>query len=464
VGDLEFPSGTYFVLVFLQVDSGVALSADYWSMWAHTITGLVLDLGTRGLVRPLEPAIACAFVQDAPASPYLPDQAVRSCLSQPARAGRHSLCYGFWCRTVLANPVFGDVVQDPDEGPIPVRYRCTFDGPGGSPVPGQAPATVLSTLPLITIDEAVVGLDDPMAYTLRTKLWNPVAPPPPNDTVTPPPNVPTMYGVDVAYPSDVATNTGTSVPRRRRMAQCFSGKEMVLHRLPAGSGPRDFGTHLDGPDKELRGRPTFAGRYLSPHINGLTDGEALDLFVLGLPVCSILQLGRTFGRGFDDAVKGFTAAERVGQPPYTPVYFAVDISVDDPRWPDSPSLQQVVDYYHEVRRGYRQYVNDGGKPYYIGAYAAAKVLDAVYRAGLATHFWQPWPPSWGPPVPMPADWRDIAPGWRAWPHLNAWQVLLGLNSDQPNMLADNADILSCLPANDLDLDVAWGDPGSWIPQ
>jgi len=90
------------------------------------------------------------------------------------------------------------------------------------------------------------------------------------------------------------------------------------------------------------------------------------------------------------------------------------------------------------------------------------VLDTLYRGGLATHFWQAWPPSWAPPVPMPADWGSTASGWRAWPHLNLWQVFLE-NSRRPAVLADNLAIRTCAPGG-VDGNVAWGDPGSWVPR
>ncbi|MEV1155945.1 glycoside hydrolase domain-containing protein [Micromonospora chokoriensis] len=468
VGDLVLPLDRYYVLVFLEVDSGVAMSVDYWSMWAHTVEGMVLDLHPQGLARPLKPAIACAFEQAAPGSLALPEASVQVCLSQPAPAGRHRTCYGFWCRTVLTSPVFGEFVQDPVEGPVPVRYRRTFDGPGGSPNPPGVPASVLSTLPLITVDEPVPGgPDDPLQYALEPRPWNPAAPPPP-DSATPPANLPTQFGVDLAYPFDTRTGVGTRVPARKPMAECMGSTPMLIRRLPAGVvstkfGPLDLGTWRDGADA-LSGRPSFCGRYLAPHFNWLAREEAFDIFVAGMAVVSIWQLGREMLDGFGHALQAFAAAEALGQPPHTPIYFATDVTVDDPRDPDSPSMQRVTDYYRDVRRGYRQYRTAGGStPYHIGAYGPANVLDMVYRGGLATHFWQPWPPNWGPPVPFPPDWTLIASGWRAWPHLNAWQILLGANSDQPALIADNRGILSCVPANDLDLNVAWGDPGSWFP-
>jgi hypothetical protein len=472
VGDLAPPVGRYLVLVYLEVAVGTNLSFDYWSMWAHTVKGTLLELHPQGLVRPLEPAIACAFEQASAEAPFVPAEAVRTCLSHPAPPGRHSLCHGFWCQTVLDDPVFGQFVQDPDEGRIPIRYRRTFDGPGGSPLPDPAAPELLSTLRLITVDEPTMDPDDPTLYTLETLPWDPAAAQPP-DTTSLPLNLPTQLGIDTAYFRDEETKEGTSVAARGRIVRCMATKEIVVRRLPAGFfGPDfgfdfeiDLGTRLEGPDT-LRGRPTFVARYLAPHYNRLdTQEEVMDLFAAGMEICSVWQVGQTFTAGSDHGKDAFTEAAKLEQPPHTPVYFAVDLSVGNPDGMHdadtvSPPLAQVVEYFRDIRRGYRQYLAEGGTvPYYVGCYAARNVLDAVYRAGLATHFWQVWAFNWGPPTPVPPDWSTTAPGWRAWPHLNFWQVLL--EDGHPDLLDDNADILGCTPV--LDFDVAWGDPGSWVP-
>ena len=468
VGDITLPLDRYLVLVYLEVAAGASLSSEYWSAWAHYLKGTLLEFRPHGIVRPLEPAMACAFVQDSPQSPFLPDEAVRTCLSHPAPPGRYNLCKGFWCRTVLDNPVFGQFVQDPDHGPIPVRYRRTFDGPGGSPVPAGAPTNVLPTLALIAVDEPMIEPgDDPIRYTLEAQPWDPSAPLPP-DLGTVPAFPPTQLGLDTAYRQTPPTRE----PERQAIAECVVSKEIVIRRLPAGFFGPDFGstlelhlgTQMEGPDL-LHGRPAFIARYLKPHFNGLTDKEAIDLLAAGLPVCSVWQIGREIVNGFGHARQAFASALEAGQPPYTPIYFSIDLSVGEPSGMHdattvSPPLTQVVRYFRDIRRGYRQYLADGGTvPYYVGCYAAHNVLDAVYRAGLATHFWQPWPFDWGPPTPIPSDWSATAPGWRAWRHLNFWQVLL--DNGFHELLDDNAAILDCTP--DLDFNVAWGDPGSWVP-
>ena len=146
VGDLLLPVGANIVLVYLEVEADTSLSLEYWSTWAHTIEGTLLDVQPQGLVRPLLPAIACEFEQADLLAPVLPAEPVHACLRQPVLPGLNSLCHGFWCLTVFDDPEFGDFVQDPIEGLIPIRYRRTFDGPGGTPVPDGTPSAVLPTL------------------------------------------------------------------------------------------------------------------------------------------------------------------------------------------------------------------------------------------------------------------------------------------------------------------------------
>jgi hypothetical protein len=482
VGDLVLPMGAYVVLVYLEVEADTNLSFDYWATWAHTIEATLLNAQPQGLVRPLLPAIACAFEQADLLEPVWPAEPVQACLTYPAPPGQSPLCHAFWCLTVFDDPEFGVFVQDFVEGPIPIRYRRTFDGPGGTPVPDSTPSAVLQTLEFIAIDE-IVDSGDPTQYTLETALWDPAAPPPldpaipwdpaappPLDTTSLPPNLPTQLGIDTAYRREPPTPDS----ERRTIVQCMATKQIVVRRLPAGFGTLNLGTDVSDTDVPPA-RPTFAARYLPKpstalpergHFNGLTRTEAIDLAAAGFEVCSIWQLGRVMTNGSDHAKDAFAAAAEIGQPPYTPVYFAVDLSVGGATV-GSPPLSQVVTYFHDVRSGYLEYLADGGTvPYYIGCYAAHNVLDAIYRAGLATHFWQPWPFDWGPPSPIPSDWRVRAPGWRAWRHLNFWQVLL--ENGQAELLDLNAEILGrpphgpgCTPV--LDFDVAWGDPGSWVP-
>jgi Domain of unknown function (DUF1906) len=470
VGDLILPADRFLVLVYLEVSAGTALSSEYWSMWAHTMHAGVSEPGPAP-VTPWLPGIACAFEESDDGSMFVPEAPVRDRLTEPPRPGRGELCHGLWCTTVLEAPVFGEVIQHPAVGPIPVRYHRVFDGPAGSMTAG-APDAVQATLPLITIDALNEHDDDPLQYALEAQSWEPWAPVPP-DTATWPMDLPTQLGLDTAYkwkqdPDTKKVLESTTVAERRVIARCLATKEIVVRRMPAGGGGYDLGTHLDG--SELRGRPAFLGRYLKNHFNGLDPVEVADVAATGMSVLSIWQQGHDFKDGAKAGSEAFAAAEKVGQPPYTPVYFAVDVSVDNEGGMHgdipSPTLSVVLAYFAAIRTGYRNYLAAGGKtPYYVGAYAAHNVLNALYRSGLATHFWQVWAFNWGPPNPPPPDltqseWDRNAPGWRAWPHLNAWQVLIegGLSS----LWQDNAELADCADGV-IDLNVAWGDPGTWVP-
>jgi hypothetical protein len=131
-----------------------------------------------------------------------------------------------------------------------------------------------------------------------------------------------------------------------------------------------------------------------------------------------------------------------------------------------------------VRRVYTQdyLTQDGAVPYHIGAYAPIKVMHALYRAGLATHFWQSMAHTFGRPVGLnfgTEQWRRwycTSPGWRAWPHANLWQIRLAGASDTGFWTWPRNAVLTQPPfpqdaqaASWCDINVAWGNPGGWVP-
>jgi hypothetical protein len=164
------------------------------------------------------------------------------------------------------------------------------------------------------------------------------------------------------------------------------------------------------------------------------------------------------GQGRNDGLTAFNyAADTIDQPPYTPVYFAIDFPVGDPGYTDNqpgsvpvatPGLATILDYFADVHRGYRDYlVAHPTTPYYVGAYTQPDTAAALYRAGLVSHVWQP---PWGPSTPFP--------------HLNVWQIGMDWSAQA---LADNPALQACRPAGQpagtfwVDLDCAWGDPGGF---
>jgi hypothetical protein len=451
IGDLELPGESAVVLVFLEAPYG-ELSSEYWTAWASTILQTPLVSGADGGFKlALLPAIACWFtggeIDQGEPGGYLPEPQVRDVLAQPAPAGRDNTCFGLWAINALSGPDFEDFEQHGRR--VPVFYWRSFDG---SSLPGGLTDEQIRTLSLVNFDEVVPGAEDSTAMALVAGHWDPSMPVPPDVHPVPhdlplPHNLPTQTGVDTGGvnwdPSDKAPE-----PLTNAQLTCIVQHHVVVRRLPAGSGGWDRGHRLSG-DDVLSAPSLFVGRYLSPHENSLQSAEVDRINAHGMLVCSLcqvfshpFQIQREPTVEFDFTVgvrrgrEAFQAARRIGQPPYTPVYFAIDINVGSlngkSHWAGvpSPSLHEVMTYFYQVRQGYAEYMSTPDPehppvPYYIGAYASAKVLNAVYRAGLATHFWQLWAPTFGPAeVPQGwsvADWDlhwwSTATGWRAWPHL-----------------------------------------------
>jgi hypothetical protein len=108
-------------------------------------------------------------------------------------------------------------------------------------------------------------------------------------------------------------------------------------------------------------------------------------------------------------------------------------------------MAHIVRYFQDVRRGFSDYLNKnpGAPRYHVGIYGTGDVLTTLYRAGLATHFWQlPW-----------GTWTaGVDPGSRPFPHLNAWQVAIEDDAKNSNPSAWGCGVAA-------DIVVSWGDPG-----
>lgn len=149
----------------------------------------------------------------------------------------------------------------------------------------------------------------------------------------------------------------------------------------------------------------FVGRYYAVSSASawkvLTVPEAQAVSAAGLYIVSIWEENPTqvsyftYPQGRTDGRNAFNlAAGQFGQPPDTPVYFAVDY---DAVPADRPS---IVDYFYGVRQGYTDLVLaqcQAGRsvgPYYTGVYGSCDVLTWCRGLGLATYFWQAYAPAW----------------------------------------------------------------------
>jgi hypothetical protein len=146
----------------------------------------------------------------------------------------------------------------------------------------------------------------------------------------------------------------------------------------------------------------FIGRYFAATNTwkALTKDESQKISDAGLYIVSIWQEVAnsqeyfSYALGKNDGKNAFKYAAKVGQTPNTPVFFAVDFDV-------TPSYKQkILGYFEGVSDGYEEYLNErrqNGLPeihYKIGIYGSYDVLDWCKRQGIATYFFQAYPPGW----------------------------------------------------------------------
>jgi hypothetical protein len=416
-------------------------------------------------IQPLVPAILCAFAFDSETETFLPEMGVRACLDQVGPRGFRTHCHGLWARRLAGDPglathtfswlnlgeyrqprlilgIEGAYMQR-----VPVRYLRWFDGPDGLPIP-EGP--LRDTLALITLDWPATGGDaDPLGAVFTATTWR----------------ADTNDGWDAPLtemPSQLGVDTATNVLRKANAIERLRTTRLVVTALPYDSDAPATPVDLHRPC-------SFVFRYYSPRRTAKTlrADEAAAMSWAGLPIAvvweghAVLDQGwepyvndliEPFveGHGRQDGLRAFTyAAGTIVQPPYTPIYFAIDFPVGtDYLGVDTPPMETIVSYFHDLHRGYRDYLTTylethaTAPPYYVGVYGEADACAALYRAGLATHFWQ-------------VAWATWGNGRRPFAHLNAWQVGV---FDTQAVQDDNRTLMNTV---EVDLDVAWGDPGSF---
>jgi hypothetical protein len=467
VGDLDVVNAKQ-ILVFLEVADGTALSVDYWGAWVTALHEALLfpKRPDAQWLQPLLPAILCAFPFDTGSGTFLPEQGVRTCLAHPGRPGFRTRCHGFWARRRLDDPNLAThsfewsnvgEYRQPQlvaglalEMRVPLRYFRTFDGPEGWDIADEA---TRNTMSLVTIDLPATDKDSPLGATFTATDWRS--------------NRTDDAGALVEMPTQLGFDTSAIVSDGS--AACLRTKNVVVTSLPyllEGGGmrvnlnePCRLGVRYYRPD---RGKRLGAPETLALSRNGIHVAACSQHIVLMEPSYPnydaqwadyVHKLEAPFvnQRGKDDALAVFAyAANTIRQPPYTPIYFSVDFPVDYPYTDGEAKAVRTIGfatirrYFQDVHRGYREYLaTHPSTPYYVGVYANPDTVEDLYREGLVSHFWQT---PWGSPFP----------------HLNLWQI--GMFDVDP-VPADNAALQACAanPSGDfwVDIDVAWGDPGSF---
>jgi hypothetical protein len=137
---------------------------------------------------------------------------------------------------------------------------------------------------------------------------------------------------------------------------------------------------------------TFIVRYL----RDLTRPEARAITAAGLQIVSCWQLGPqqqrayfTRAQGLTDGRRAFTAAQAIGQPANTPIYFAVDTDLYT-----NQDRAAVLHYFEGIRDALNQQIANNATPYAIGVYGNGCVLAWCQAQGIATFFWQAFAPGW----------------------------------------------------------------------
>jgi hypothetical protein len=456
----ELEPATDFVRVYLEVEDGTALSPDYWTAWCialfnKLVTGSRPSAGGATVPRlmfPFLPCVLCSFAKDAGTGKYKPPNGVTTALDNAGVSvtGRRARCYGFWARA-YDNAAY--------HAPQPALDWTAFDsyqqklGLKTEPVPvviwrhmnePDPVAPVPAAVRRLSLDATHVDAGKDLAFDsmLVIRSWER--------------ELPTQVGVDKG--GDLSGEIS-----------CLTRTKMTLNNLPDTSLP---GIPLLTP---LEGKTSFACRYYSTpdsqsnkNRKDLSASEALTLGRAGVEIVGIWQADVPYqdvrpgvidipaylvnaDNGKSDAKNAFLyASKRIGQPAYTPVYFAIDCNVissgidpppEGPRMVPTPA--QVKAYFEKVAEGYAEYLADQGTnavPYYTGVYACSTALDLLYIEGLASHFWQAMPPSWGD---GPGGTR---PNVDQWPHSNMWQVA---GHPSPGFL--NSGVLPCRQTSEWEL-------------
>lgn len=132
----------------------------------------------------------------------------------------------------------------------------------------------------------------------------------------------------------------------------------------------------------LNGGYTFVARYLGGNY-ALTATEKTTITNGGLYIVSIWESGSptsssyfTTTQGTTDATNAITAAQAIGQPSGTPIYFTVDYDASD-----SDVSGAIKNYLKAVKSVFI----DQGYPYALGLYGSGAVL--TYYKNTFTYTW-----------------------------------------------------------------------------
>jgi hypothetical protein len=119
----------------------------------------------------------------------------------------------------------------------------------------------------------------------------------------------------------------------------------------------------------------------------LSAAEVQRLSSLGLKIVAVWESHShdpayfSYAVGYDDAATAYRQAKKVGQPPGSAIYFAVDYNA-----PASDIAGTINQYFRGVAAGLAA-AGGGRSEYRVGVYGSGAVCSALRRAGLAQYSW-----------------------------------------------------------------------------
>lgn len=432
------------ICVYLEVDNGIGATAAYWNAWATAVFTVAVHDKQRAetttpvkdpptvkfpvMVQMLLPCILTRFNPDTThAGTWTVPTQLRTILDQQAPIGpAGGRCYGFWAVTadptpIVASPAgwptFAPYLQPQKDGTalaVPVRIWRYATGNAKKPV---------HQVGRVTLDATSAASDDPgLEAMLGIQPWAAA-------TKLKEPTRPTQMGID----------RGATLQDK---IDCLTERELSVHYLPEQSNSGLKGAKLEPP---LQERITFAGRYYSvgpvedanhhdkqapERSKDLSLKEVWELSGSQVSIASMFEaaaakyaipeyLAKSTSGQADGAAACWFAFNVVKQPPHTPIYFCVDCDLN----PEGHSIynkavtaltpKQLIAYF----KGVAGAVEAFDVPYAVGVYACSRALEVLYPLGLASHFWQAFPPGWGD-----TDLKEKRTNGTAWRHANVWQV------------------------------------------
>jgi hypothetical protein len=486
MGQFELPASKA-VCIYLQVGlyGDTAISTAYWAGWADTVMNYQFsytDLSKNNhTVSPFWPCIQCLF--DTSKTPYTLSLDVKTCLDKVYLDYPHarSHCWAFWA--VAPDPALAGSKPSLMEAK---KLDWTKFESCGQPTGADPLSTRLSVpVPLWRYADPPRlpdgKIDPSYANTLDPK----------------PPQGPPLYlnacNGDWAANSMLVTQEWQVTCQRRGytiLAHNFQPVGLdtnsnIANTLTPASCFQNYPIAFGGLRQTFE--PSFVVRYysmVSPPPKRLTPVEAATISNAQLPIVAVFEDGPsndknhapphwtdlrdeiagtviyfTYQRGRTQAADAFKyAAKQIGQPPHTPIYFAIDYDVAM----DETRRREILNYFTGVKEGYYDYLDAHWNavpiaiPYAIGVYAPYNVLTWCFEQGITSYYWQ---------VNSFGNHDNL----NAWPHDNLFQV--GPDQAYPDPMYGGYDGHGiwqgvaperCYIHDKMDPDVSWGDEGSWL--